>query len=101
MALTSDQDKIESRALDDIVDFHGQNVLEVGCGDGRLTWLYADKPRHIMAIDPDAEQIALAKVNLPNQLRSRIEFQAIPFEDFASKSKPSLFDIVLLSYSLC
>lgn len=94
-------ENIEPEVLTNLIDFSGQHVLEIGCGDGRLTWLYADLPARITAIDPDAEQIGLAKKNLSNHFRSRIEFREAAFEDFAAESPPSIFDIVILSYSLC
>ena len=95
-----DPENNETRALLDIVNFTGQHVLEIGCGDGRVTWLYADKASRVTAIDPSATQIALARKHLPTQLRDRIEFQAISFEDFTAASAPSAFDIVILSWSL-
>ena len=101
LTIKTDSEHRETRALLDVVNFRGRHVLEIGCGDGRLTWLYADQPARITAIDPNAEQIAFAKDNLPNHLRSRIEFRAVPFEDFAAESAPSIFDIAILSYSLC
>ncbi len=97
----SDPENNESRALFDMVNFSGQNVLEVGCGDGRVTWLYADQAARVMAIDPVAGQIALAKEQLPGRLKDRLEFQHIAFEDFAAASPPSVYDSVLLSQSLC
>jgi 2-polyprenyl-3-methyl-5-hydroxy-6-metoxy-1,4-benzoquinol methylase len=96
-----DPENNETRALLDIVNFNGQHVLEIGCGDGRVTWRYADKAARVTAIDPSATQIALARKHLPTQLRDRIEFQDIGFEDFAAASAPSAFDIVILSHSLC
>jgi 2-polyprenyl-3-methyl-5-hydroxy-6-metoxy-1,4-benzoquinol methylase len=95
-----DPENNESRALLDIVNFNGQHVFEIGCGDGRLTWLYADKPLSVTAIDPVADQIALARQQLPAYLQDRIEFQAIGFEDFAANTASSAFDIVILSHSL-
>ena len=83
---------------DPLEDMH---VLEIGCGDGRVTWRYADRAAHVTAIDPGATQIAQARQDLPGPLRDRIEFQDISFEDFATASAPSVFDIVILSYSLC
>ena len=96
-----DPDNNETHALLDSVDFTGQHVLEIGCGDGRMTWLYADKASHVTAIDPSALQIALARESLPTQLRGRVEFQDIGFEDFYAASASSVFDIVILSWSLC
>ena len=76
-------------------------MLEIGCGNGRVTWRYADKAAHVTGIDPDARQIALARENLPSQLQDLIEFHNLAFEDFAADSASSAFDIVILSWSLC
>ena len=75
MAIRIDPENNETRALFDMVNFSGQHVLEIGCGDGRVTWRYADKAAHVTAIDPAAKQIALAREQLPSQLQDRIEFQ--------------------------
>ena len=101
MAIRIDPENNETRALFDMADFGGQHVLEIGCGDGRVTWRYADKTARVTAIDPSAKQIAQARQDLPGQLQDRIQFQDIAFEDFAATSPPSVFDIVILSYSLC
>jgi 2-polyprenyl-3-methyl-5-hydroxy-6-metoxy-1,4-benzoquinol methylase len=100
MAIRIDPENNETRALFDMVNFSGQDVLEIGCGDGRVTWRYADKAAHVTAIDPSPKQIAQAREDLPSQLQDLIDFRNIAFEDFAA-SKPSVFDIVILSYSLC
>ena len=101
MAIRVDPENNETRALFDMVNFSGQHVLEIGCGDGRKTLRYADKAAHVTAIDPDAKQIALAREQLPDQLQDRIEFHNIAFEDFATACTPSAFDIVILASSLC
>ncbi len=98
---TLDPENNESRALFEFADFNGKNVLEVGCGDGRLTWHYADKVAHVTAIEPSAGQVFIAKENLPNDLQGKVEFHVATLEDFAAKSKSSVFDLVILSYSLC
>lgn len=101
MAVSVDPENTETRALFDMANFDGQHVLEIGCGDGRLTWRYAGKAAHVTAIDPVAKQIALAREHMPGQLQGRIEFYSIAFDDFAAASAPSIFDIVILSWSLC
>lgn len=101
MAIRIDPENNETRALFDMANLGGQHVLEIGCGDGRFTWRYADKAAHVTGIDPDAKQIALAREQLPSQLQDRIEFHNIAFEDFASTSEASVFDIVILARSLC
>ena len=99
MTIRVDPENNETRALFDLADFSGQRVLEVGCGDGRLTWRYAGRAAHVTAIDPFAEGIEQARENLPDELRGRVEFQRIEFGDFAA-SEPSSFDMAILSWSL-
>ena len=101
MTIRIDPENNETRALFEIVDFSGRHVLEIGCGDGRMTWRYAAKAAHVTGIDPSVKQIELAREHLPSQLQDRIEFQDIAFEAFASTSAPSVFDIVILARSLC
>lgn len=99
--IRTDPENNEPHALFEIADFSDRDVLEIGCGDGRLTWRYADKAAHVTAIEPSDEQIALARKNLPKNLKGRVEFQTVTLEAFAAKSAPSVFDLVILSYSLC
>jgi len=96
-----DPENNETHALLDMANFSGKHVLEIGCGDGRLTWRYADKAAYVTAIEPSATQIELAREHLPSQLQGRVDFHVATLEDFAAKSKPSVFDLVILSYSLC
>jgi len=98
---TLDPENNESRALFEFADFTNKHVLEIGCGDGRLTWHYAEKAAQLTAIEPSAEQVATAKKNTPDNLQGKVEFHAATLEEFAAKSKPSIFDLVILSYSLC
>ena len=101
MAIRIDPENNETPALLDMANFNGQRVLEIGCGNGRVTWRYADKAAHVTGIDPDARQIARAREQLPSQIQDRIEFLSIAFEDFASASEASVFDVVILARSLC
>lgn len=101
MAIRLDPENNETRAVFDLADFSGQHVLEIGCGDGRLTWRYAGRTAHVTAIDPFAESIMRARENLPAELQGRVEFHHIAFEDFAAASEPSTFDVAILSWSLC
>ena len=49
MMIRVDPENNEPRALFDLADFNGRSVLEIGCGDGRLTWRYADNVAHVTA----------------------------------------------------
>lgn len=100
MTIRVDPENNEPRALFEMADFGNKHVLEIGCGDGRLTWRYADKAAHVTAIDPFEESIARAKENMPDDLKSRVEFRHIGFDDFAAASASSMYDIAILSWSL-
>lgn len=95
-----DPENNEARAIFDLADFSDRRVLEIGCGGGRLTWRYADKAGHVVAIDPFEESIKQARLSMPDGLKDRLEFQHIGFDDFTAITEPSTFDIVLLSWSL-
>ena len=78
-------------------DLTGQRVLEVGCGNGRITTHLAPHAAQIIAIDPNKERIAQAKANLPADLAHKISYHALALEDLPPGEK---FDMVLLSWSL-
>jgi len=101
MTVRLDPEGNETHALFEMEDFKGKQVLEIGCGDGRLTWLYADRAAHITAIEPFAKSLDQAKKDLPEELAERIDFQHTSFEDFSAASKTSAFDVAILSWSLC
>jgi 2-polyprenyl-3-methyl-5-hydroxy-6-metoxy-1,4-benzoquinol methylase len=98
MPVLPDPEDTETKALHDYADFSGQRVLEIGCGDGRLTWRYAERAAHIVAIDPKTEDIEIAIEDCPADLRHQIEFRAIRLEDLAFPAEK--FDLALLSWSL-
>ena len=97
-AVRSDPEDAETAALRALIDFTGLRVLEVGCGDGRLTWRYADRAAQVVAIDPDADDIATASEDCPPALRSRVELHVSRLEDFLPPTEK--FDLALLSWSL-
>ena len=100
MVIRSDPENNEIRALFDLADFTGKHILEIGCGNGRLTWRYADVEVHVTAIDPFEEAIQQANEDLPDKLRDRVEFHHSTFEDFATATESAVFDVVILSWTL-
>lgn len=100
MTIRSDPENNEIRALLNMVDFSGKHILEIGCGDGRLTRRYADEAAHVIAIDPFEQSIRRAKANLPSSLRDQVEFRHATFEEYAAAQKPETFDVAILSWSL-
>jgi 2-polyprenyl-3-methyl-5-hydroxy-6-metoxy-1,4-benzoquinol methylase len=97
LSCVKDPEGAEARVLGQTADFTGARVLEIGCGDGRLTWLYAPRARSVLGIDPEDEQIAIARTNTPPDLADRVEFEVREAEDL---SKTAAFDVAFLSWSL-
>lgn len=104
-SITLDPENHETDALFQISGgFTGQRVLEIGCGDGRLTWRYAAQAAHVTGIDPNAEKIERACQSIPPVLARRVAFQTASLEDFyavwRAHPRQRRFDRVLLSWSL-
>lgn len=70
-----DPERIEVRTLLRRLPLKGATVLEIGCGDGRLTRRIAGPARAVEALDPDAEGIARARRLLPTRLAEKVRFR--------------------------
>jgi tRNA A58 N-methylase Trm61 len=80
--------------------FAGKRVLEIGAGDGRLTWRYAAQAAHVTALEPKADKIAAAQEEMPASLRDRVTFLPDDLETFDPGEGASGFDLVILSWVL-
>ena len=72
---THDPEGVETRIIHGLVDFNGKDVFEVGCGEGRMTWLYADAASSVLGFDPDDGTISEAREQTPQHLGDRVEFR--------------------------
>jgi 2-polyprenyl-3-methyl-5-hydroxy-6-metoxy-1,4-benzoquinol methylase len=97
LGCVKDPEGAEARVLGQTADFTGKRVLEIGCGDGRLTWVYAPRAASVLGIDPDEEQIAIARSATPPELADRVQFEVGEAEDL---SRTAVFDVAFLSWSL-
>ena len=93
-----DPDGVESRALLQATDFNNARVLEVGSGDGRLAFRYANASAFVVGIEPQEKELAAAAEACPLHLRQRMSFLqttalALPFRNES-------FDIAVLAWSL-
>ena len=76
MAITIDPQGRELRALERVTRWRGLRVLEIGCGDGRLTLRLAQLgAATIRALDPDAKRIRAARAAIPRRHSRRIEYR--------------------------
>lgn len=98
MASELDPRGAEPEALFAATDFLNARVLEIGAGDGRLTFRYAEATRFSVGVDPAAKEIAVAVAACPVDLRQRLSF--VPAGAIALPFRGGVFDIALLAWSL-
>jgi ubiquinone/menaquinone biosynthesis C-methylase UbiE len=84
MATEHDPEGREPQALLAAADFKNARVLEIGCGDGRLTFRYAGSAMRTIGIDTKPDDVSSAAKNCPSGLRDRLTFlhasaTALPF----------------------
>ena len=56
-----DKEQKEIQMIERYLDCIGQDILEVGCGEGHVSALLAPKARKYIAIDPDPKQLQKAR----------------------------------------
>ena len=61
MTVRTDPEGNETKELFDLVDLEGVHVLEIGAGDGRLTWRYAERTAHVTAVEPFEGSVSRAR----------------------------------------
>lgn len=99
MTIKIDPEENEIRAFRQIgVDWKNKRVLEIGCGDGRLTVRLARLGANIQAIDTNAESIRAARSNKPDRFADQIRYSVGSAAQLKSKSES--FDIVVFAWSL-
>ena len=85
-------------ALRRLQDFTGARVIEVGCGDGRLTLGIAERAASVLAFDPDEAAISRARAALPDRLAGRVTYRAASAIDV--ELAPASFEIAVFSWTL-
>jgi ubiquinone/menaquinone biosynthesis C-methylase UbiE len=98
MSIERDPERNESKHLHQFAEFAGKRVLEIGCGEGRMTWKYATATHHTMGIDVDIDALRVAKVDKPYDLEHKVHF-ACAASEYLPFSKET-FDIAILAWSL-
>jgi 2-polyprenyl-3-methyl-5-hydroxy-6-metoxy-1,4-benzoquinol methylase len=99
MTIRIDPEENEIQALRQSgVDWKHKRVLEIGCGDGRLTVRLARLGAKVHAIDPNAESIRMARSKKPARFVDQIRYSVGDAAQLKSKSES--FEIVVFAWSL-
>jgi 2-polyprenyl-3-methyl-5-hydroxy-6-metoxy-1,4-benzoquinol methylase len=88
----------EPRLIEHFVSLRQKRVLEIGCGDGRLTFQYAPRASSVLAIDPDRPSIDEAVIQQRMWGDSNIDFRVASIERLPAVGAP--FDVAVFSWSL-
>jgi len=79
-------------------DFRERRVLEVGSGEGRLTWGFAPLAASVLAFDPDETAVATARADCTEELGEKVRFEAARAEEI--DVPPHSVDLIFFSWSL-
>jgi ubiquinone/menaquinone biosynthesis C-methylase UbiE len=98
MTLRIDPEKNEVRALKEMTEWRGKRVLEIGCGNGRLTRRLANLGARVEALDSNKEVISTARKELPASFAYRVRYKVGSTENL--KYPDQTFEIVVFSWVL-
>jgi len=91
--MNTDSDQRIAEKIFQFVDLKGKRVLEVGCGNGRISLLLASKADQLIAIDPDKLKIEEAKARGVG-----VEFYVGSGENLDFPD--NVFDVIIFTLSL-
>ena len=98
MTLISDPERNERKYLHRYADFTNKRVLEIGCGEGRLTWQYASASSLTVGLDSDRDALRVASMDRPSSLANSVHFAHSQAEQLPFRKET--FDIAVLAWSL-
>ena len=90
-----DLHEAEPRRIESLVPLEGARVLDVGCGEGRLTGFAAARAASVYAFDPNAERLEQARAAADAE-RVRFGMHGAEALDVDRES----FDVALCGWSL-
>lgn len=90
-----DPDNLELKYIRQITKIKNKTILEIGCGNGRLTRILARYAKKIIGVDNDPRMIRSAKKLTK---RKNVSFKLM--NALSLKFKPCSFDIVIFTWCL-
>jgi len=95
MKAKRDPEGAEVSHLISACELAGKTILEIGCGEGKLTRQYARMPRKVVGIDPEKSDLLVAEKNkgTTNSFFIQSIGEKLPFPN-------GVFEIVILASSL-
>ncbi len=93
-----DPEGYETRALDALVDLADKSVLEIGAGEGRLTWRLAARAKSMVALDASERDIGTARKTIAREFRGRVRLVVADATTY--RYPQNRFDVAVLSHSL-
>jgi 2-polyprenyl-3-methyl-5-hydroxy-6-metoxy-1,4-benzoquinol methylase len=86
---------VEQRRIEALVPLEGARILDVGCGEGRLTGFAAARAANVYAFDPNAERVEKARAAADAE-RVRFGVHGVEVLDVERET----FDVALCGWSL-
>ena len=95
MKAMRDPEGAELHHLMNACELSGKTVLEIGCGEGKLTRQYAELPSRLFGLDPERSDLLVASGNKggTNTFFLQSIGEKLPFPG-------SVFDVVIFASSL-
>ena len=90
-----DAREAESRRIEELVSLDGARVLDVGCGEGRLVGVAAERAASVYAFDPNEERVNKARLVADTE-RVRFGVHGVEALDLDRET----FDVALCGWSL-
>ncbi len=89
---------VERRSVERFVSLRGARVLEIGCGNGRLTFEYAARAERVEAFDPNPLEIGRARRGARVRRTGNVRFHVRAVQDWTPTR--ARFDVALFTWSL-